>query len=98
LPARLADLFPQSAHVRPLSLDCAADNQIWDYAKTHDYCIVTQDADFAERSRLYGAPPKVVWLRCGNSTPQQVESLLRRSAVLITELIQNPALHYVELF
>ncbi len=50
-----------------------------------------------ERSRLYGAPPKVVWLRCGNSTPQQVEALLRRNAVLIAELIQNPALHYVEI-
>jgi hypothetical protein len=25
---------------------------------------VTQDADYAERSRLFGAPPKVIWLRC----------------------------------
>ena len=63
---------------------------------TH-FCIVTQDSDFAERSRLYGAPPKVVWLRCGNSTPQQVEAILRRNAVLITELVQNPELHYVEI-
>jgi predicted nuclease of predicted toxin-antitoxin system len=39
----------------------------------------------------------VVWLRCGNSTPQQVEALLRRNAVLIAELIQNPALYYVEI-
>ena len=67
------------------------------YAKDNDFCIVTQDSDFAERSRLYGAPPKVVWLRCGNSTPQQVETLLRRNAVLIAELIQNPVLHYVEI-
>ena len=65
--------------------------------KANGFCIVTQDSDFAERSRLYGAPPKVVWLRCGNSTPQQVETLLRRNAVLIAELIQNPILHYVEI-
>lgn len=97
LPARFADLFPGSAHIRAASLDQAPDNQIWEYARANDFCIVTQDSDFAERSKLYGAPPKVVWLRCGNSTPQQVEAILRHNAVLIIELIQNPALHYVEI-
>ncbi len=97
LPARLADLFPSSAHVRTAALDQSPDDQIWDYARANGFCIVTQDSDFAERSRLYGAPPKVVWLRCGNATPQQVETMLRRNTVLITELIQNPALHYVEI-
>jgi predicted nuclease of predicted toxin-antitoxin system len=97
LPARLADFFPDSAHVRAATLDRAPDDQIWEYARANDFCIVTQDSDFAERSRLYGAPPKVVWLRCGNSAPQQVEAILRRNAVLITELMWNPALHYVEI-
>ena len=64
LPARLTDLFPESVHVRPADLDRASDDKIWTYAKTCGFCIVTQDADFAERSRLYGAPPKVVRLRC----------------------------------
>ena len=31
-------------------------------------CIVTLDADFADLSLLRGQPPKVIWLRCGNST------------------------------
>jgi predicted nuclease of predicted toxin-antitoxin system len=97
LPVRLADLFPGSAHVRAAALDQAPDDHIWEHAKANGFCIVTQDSDFAERSRLYGAPPKVVWLRCGNATPQQVESILRHNAVLITELIQNPELHYAEI-
>ena len=97
LPRRLADLFPGSVHIRPLGLDQSPDDQIWEFAKAHGFCIVTQDSDFAERSRLYGAPPKVVWLRCGNSTPQQVEAILRGNTILITELIQNPALHYAEI-
>ena len=83
--------------MRAAALDRAPDDQIWEYARDNGFCIVTQDSDFVERSRLYGAPPKVVWLRCGNSTPQQVEALLRRNAVLIAELIQNPDLHYVEI-
>jgi predicted nuclease of predicted toxin-antitoxin system len=97
LPRRLADLFPDSDHVRPLALDQASDDSIWEFAKANGFCLVTQDSDFAERSRLYGAPPKVVWLRCGNSTPQRVEDILRRNAILIAELIQNPSLHSLEI-
>ncbi len=97
LPRRLADLFPGSTHVRPLALGQASDDRIWEFAKAQGFCIVTQDSDFAERSRLYGAPPKVVWLRCGNATPQQVEAILRGNAGLVTELMQNPTLHYLEI-
>ena len=97
LPSRLCDLFPESSHVRFIGLEKADDQQIWDYAKANGYGIVSQDADFAERSRLYGAPPKVVWLRCGNQTPQQVEKLLRSHFDLIWELIQNPALYSLEI-
>ena len=97
LPARLGDLFPDSAHVRSASLEHADDQQIWEFAKANGFAIVSQDADFAERSRLYGAPPKVVWLRCGNQTPQQVERILRGHFEFIRELIQNPQLHFVEI-
>lgn len=98
LPARLADLFPDSTHVRIAGLDQAPDDWVWTHAQNGGFTIVTQDADFAERSRLYGAPPKVIWLRCGNSTPQQIESLLRQHAAAIAQLEQDHALHCLELF
>jgi predicted nuclease of predicted toxin-antitoxin system len=97
LPGRLSDLFPNSTHVRTERLDQSADDYIWNFAKSQGYAIVTFDADFVERSRLYGGPPKVIWLCCGNATRDQVEALLRRHAGLIMELIQNPDLDYVEL-
>lgn len=99
LPARLADLFSESAHVRLAGLDAAADeNLIWQHAKLNGYCIVSQDSDFPECSRLFGSPPKVVWLRCGNSTPEKIEGILRRHAELIGELGRDPALDFVELW
>lgn len=46
----------------------ASDWVIWKYAKQHGYVIVTQDADFNELNSLYGFPPKIIWIRMGNSS------------------------------
>lgn len=97
LVTRLADIFPNSSHVQFHELAEDTDTEIWEFAKAHDFCIVTQDADFAERSHLYGSPPKVIWLRCGNAPTQQVEALIRAGAEAIQELINNPNLHCLEL-
>jgi predicted nuclease of predicted toxin-antitoxin system len=98
LAARLAEVFPQSAHVRLLGMDRASDTVIWQYALEHGYVIVTQDSDFVERSKLHGAPPKVVWLRCGNTNPQQVEAILLANAAAILNLSRNDSGAYVEIF
>jgi len=79
----LADLFPQSSQVRLLGLSEADDLVVWQYAKTNGFHLVTQDADFAEMSALYGPPPKVIWLRCGNQSTAFVERLLRDHAETI---------------
>ncbi len=97
LVTRLADIFPNSSHVQFHDLAEKTDTEIWEFAKLNDFCIVTQDADFAERSRLYGSPPKVVWLRCGNAPTHQVEILIRSGKEAIEELLGNPNFHCVEL-
>jgi predicted nuclease of predicted toxin-antitoxin system len=58
---------------------------------------VTQNADFPERSRLYGSPPKVIWLRCGNASTSKVEELLRSGNKAIRELLENPDINCLEL-
>ena len=95
---RLADIFPESSHVQFHNLAEKTDTEIWEFAKLNDFCIVTQDADFPERSRLYGSPPKVVWLRCGNTPTNQVEALIRSGATAIQELLRNSDLHCLELY
>lgn len=87
---RLAEIFPDSSHVQFHELVETSDSEIWEFARVQDFCIVTQDADFAERSRLYGSPPKVVWLRCGNASTKQVKTLLRSGAEVIQALLSNP--------
>ena len=54
LVARLADIFPNSNHVYHLGLDRTVDEQIWDFAQTHEFMIVTKDVDFSELCLLRG--------------------------------------------
>lgn len=98
LVTQLADVFPDSSHVQFHALAEKSDTSIWEFAKINDFCIVTQDVDFAERSRLYGSPPKVIWLRCGNAPTKQVESLLRSGVEVINTFLDNSNLHCLELY
>lgn len=68
--------FPDSAHVRLLGMAEEDDKLIWQFAKNNDFIIVTQDADFEMLSQLYGFPPKVIWLRCGNTATSNILHLL----------------------
>ena len=85
----LADLFPGSAQARLLGMAEADDRALWQHARTNGFVLVTQDADFADMAALYGPPPKVIWLRCGNQPTDAVEKLLRRHAPAITAFEQD---------
>ncbi|KAM3102276.1 DUF5615 family PIN-like protein [Phormidesmis sp. 146-20] len=79
LPNRLSDLFPNSLHVRDVGMKATIDPIVWDYAKDNNLMIVSKDADMHDLSLVFGNPPKVIWLRLGNCSTSQVESLLRRN-------------------
>lgn len=80
---RLADVFPGSTQTRPLNFGRTADEIIWRHSRDHGFTIVSLDRDFAGLALLRGAPPKVIWLRCGNSTVAEVEQLLRLNLAAI---------------
>ena len=64
----LQELFPGTTHVLNQQLNAADDLSIWQFARQQNYTIVTQDNDFFELASLRGFPPKVIWLRLGNSS------------------------------
>lgn len=76
LPNMLAASFPGSAHTRECGLLGAGDEDVWEYARANGFILVSKDSDFQQRSLLYGHPPKLVWLRIGNCTRQQLVDLL----------------------
>lgn len=91
LGAQLADEYPDSDQVRRLALDAADDRAIWEYAKANGFTLVTQDSDFADMAALFGPPPKVIWLRCGNQPTSVVAHLLRSQADALRKFEQDKA-------
>ncbi len=87
----LADCYPGSCHVRSVGLERADDSAVWDYAATHDLMIVSKDSDFHQRSLLFGAPPKVVWVHIGNCSTSTIEQVLRRHVVDLANFEQDSA-------
>jgi predicted nuclease of predicted toxin-antitoxin system len=94
----LADLFPDSMHVRILGLSDVGDRDIWEYAKANGLTIVSQDVDFAEMAALLGSPPKVIWLRAGNQSTEAVSTLIRRHADVIVAFGNDDSTACLEIY
>lgn len=79
----LSDNGFEARHVRRLGLGMAPDEQIWQFAKTEGYGIVTMDEDFQHLSARFGSPPQVVWVRLGNVRRQ---ALIGAFSALLADL------------
>ena len=90
--------FPGSSHVCLVGLQTCDDRQVWAYARENGFWIVTKDADFYEMTLLYGAPPKVVWLRFGNCRSSEILDRLLAHAARLTEAETQDEKTCVEIF
>jgi len=76
--------------VRELGLENYSDRRIWEYAKKESYAIVTLDSDFYDLNLILGTPPKIIWLRIGNATSEDIIQSFRQNSELIKEFLANP--------
>ena len=94
----VADLFPESLHVRDVSLKSADDPVVWQYAKENGLIIVSKDSDLHQRSFVLGHPPKLVWVRLGNCSTSDVAKLLRQIFAAIATFDKNPEASFLALY
>jgi predicted nuclease of predicted toxin-antitoxin system len=87
---KIQDIFPGSKQVRELGLENSKDSAIWSFAKENSYCIVTFDGDFFDIGLVKGTSPKVIWLRLGNTSTQNIEKVLRKNFELIKTFLTDP--------
>lgn len=85
----LAPEYPDIAHVRDFGLERADDTSVWGFAKENGFVIVSKDSDFHQRSLVFGHPPKVIWLRIGNCSTTDIESVLRNGQSTIATFLAD---------
>jgi len=85
----LAEQFSGTCHVVELSFDTSDDSIIWQHAKENSLCILSKDNDFEAKSRLYGCPPKVVQLKCGNRKTSAVMAILRANSTELADFLND---------
>jgi predicted nuclease of predicted toxin-antitoxin system len=87
--ALLSNVFDNVKQVRQLGLNDAADFDIWHYASKNNFTIITFDSDFIDLANLKGSPPKIIWLRFGNSSNLKIANKLISKAEIIKEFIDD---------
>ncbi len=94
----LEPAYPGSTQVKFVDLDRADDLTVWKYAKDNGFTIVTKDSDFHEFSLLYGNPPKIIWLKCGNMPRWYVLGLLLNNRERIETFFEDREISCLEIY
>ena len=72
----LPGIFSGSTSVKGEGLLNSSDKEIWEFARKHNFIIITQDSDFNDLTLLLGFPPKVIWVRTGNLRTKEIVDIL----------------------
>jgi predicted nuclease of predicted toxin-antitoxin system len=72
---------------RYLTLVRAKDREIFEAAREADAVVLTKDADFTLWLKRLGPPPRILWLRCGNTSNAYLKRLLRKTFPSALDLI-----------
>ncbi|MFA5816819.1 MAG: DUF5615 family PIN-like protein [Bacteroidales bacterium] len=94
---KLPDVYSGSSHVKSEGLMNALDIEIWEYAKLHQFIIVTQDSDFNDLYLLKGFPPKILWFQTSNLRTDDLALILRNRQNDVLDFIDNDELGCLEL-
>jgi len=97
LAVMVSDLFPGSTHVRNVGLRSADDPLVWKYAVEGEFAIVSKDSDMHDRSLVFGFPPKVIWVRLGNCSTNDVEKLIRKEIEAVLHFLEDDTASFLAL-
>jgi predicted nuclease of predicted toxin-antitoxin system len=93
LSFRLIDQIPiqfkESSHVYLLDLSQSDDITIWNYALENGFTLITKDTDFFDLVSLKGFPPKVIWIKRGNCSTQEIATIISENSDKIISFIED---------
>lgn len=75
--------------MRDLGLRDAEDEEIFLEAKRRNAVVMTKDSDFLSLLDIFGSPPKIIWLTCGNTSNSNLKVILSKTLQAAIELLNN---------
>lgn len=75
--------------VRYLELLHAQDPGIFQQAREANVAVMTKDVDFVLLQERLGAPPAILWVRCGNTSNAYLKQVLRRTFPAARRMIES---------
>lgn len=93
----LSDYYTDVAQVGRLGMAQTDDGMIWQYARVHDYILVTYDAYFQERNLVSGNPIKIIWLRVKDIRTDNIRKLLINRVAEVKQLYESDAQSCLEI-
>lgn len=79
----------EAESVRALGLRDATDSEIFEAAKKVDAVVMSKDDDFIQLIRQKGAPPKLIWITCGNTSNARMRDILSTALLKTKELMES---------
>jgi len=73
--------------VQELGFRSAVDPEIFFAAREANAVVLTKDQDFVHLLERHGAPPKVLWMTCGNTSNARMREVLSVSLPSALELL-----------
>lgn len=98
LVTALADIYPESAHVRDFGMAMSPDHEVLQFARENGFILVSKDSDFLDPQIVRGSPTKTVWIRRGNCSTREIENILRRHTEDMTRLKETDGLFLLMLY
>ena len=93
----LSSSFSGIKHVKDFLNYGSSDDEVWQTALANNLTIVSFDADYEDIITLRGFPPKIIWLRFGNSSNQTITKILLFYKSVIIDFINNDSLGILEI-
>jgi predicted nuclease of predicted toxin-antitoxin system len=97
LISKLSSNFNGIKHIKDFVAIGTDDNTIWEIAKKNSLTIVTFDSDYEDILSINGFPPKIIWLRFGNTSSNTIVTTLLHHSTTIISFLHNNNLGILEI-
>lgn len=75
--------------LRDLGLRDAEDLEIFEAAKVREIIFITKDSDFVDLVYRLDAPPKIIWLTCGNTSNAILKEILNNTLMDALQFLES---------